>query len=43
MTLRKTLKEHVYTSWDFIAECDDTTFVRAVYEAYYTAIPHLMT
>ncbi len=32
MTLRKTLKEHTYTSWDFIAECDDTTFVLAVYE-----------
>ena len=33
MCLQKTLKEHVYTPWDFIAECDDVAFVRAAYEA----------
>ncbi len=33
MCLRKTLKEHAYTPWDFINESDDETFVRGVYEA----------
>jgi hypothetical protein len=33
MCLKKTLKEHVYTPWDFINEIDDITFVRAVYKA----------
>ncbi len=32
MCLQKTLKEHAYTPWDFIAEHDDATFIRAVYE-----------
>lgn len=31
MCLRKTLKEHAYTPWDFINEADDAAFVRAVY------------
>jgi hypothetical protein len=33
MSLRKTLKEHAYTPWDFIGEYDDAAFVRAVYES----------
>ena len=33
MSLRKTLKEHAYTPWDFISEVDDAAFVRAVYES----------
>lgn len=33
MCLRKTLKELVYTPWDFIHEYDDAAFVRAVYES----------
>lgn len=33
MSLRKTLKEHAYTPWDFISEYDDAAFVRAVYES----------
>jgi hypothetical protein len=33
MSLRKTLKEHAYTPWDFIAEYDDAAFICAVYES----------
>ncbi len=33
MSLRKTLKEHAYTPWDYIAEYDDAAFVCAVYES----------
>lgn len=33
MCLRKTLKEHAYTPWDFIEEYDDASFVRAVYQS----------
>jgi hypothetical protein len=39
MCLRKTLKEHAYTPWDFIKECDDERFVRAVYAAVLHRLP----
>lgn len=39
MSLRKTLKEHAYTPWDFISEADDAAFVRAVYESILKRLP----
>ena len=33
MAMAKTLKEHAYTPWDFIADADDATFIRATYKA----------
>jgi hypothetical protein len=39
LSLRKTLKEHAYTPWDFIREFDDAMFVRAVYRAVLGRFP----